>query len=366
MKRFWFVLAISIVIGALGGVAIQSFLPDLALAIEDVGLLRLLIAGGLSLLLSFFLHIVIHESGHLVLGLFSGYHFVSFRIFNLMVARNAQGSVEFKTFNVMGTGGQCLMAPPAYDPQAFPYKRYLLGGILANGLACLLCAGLGGLGSLFGTIFFFIGLFVVITNGIPMQFNDGKSLQLAMRSQENRYLLYNSLKVNELLAQGLSYTQIPSELFEPVPPMPEYTYFNTQHELICVNRSLEALDFTKAKVLLEELWQKREEIAFPVFVAGITGELLALLCLTDPNDLRIPELWQDKTLQQLLRQPLMGNYRIKGIYEKTIKNDPEAAKKLLEKALTLQEKMPTAGDAKMEEKLIGYLLNCWQKESAAE
>ncbi len=94
--------------------------------------------------------------------------------------------------------------------------------------------------------------------------------------------------------------------------------------------------------------------------------MLALLCLTDPNDLRIPELWQDKTLQQLLRQPLMGNYRIKGIYEKTIKNDPEAAKKLLEKALTLQEKMPTAGDAKMEEKLIGYLLNCWQKESAAE
>ena len=36
--------------------------------------------GFFSLILSFYLHIILHEGGHLVAGLASGYKFVSFRI----------------------------------------------------------------------------------------------------------------------------------------------------------------------------------------------------------------------------------------------------------------------------------------------
>lgn len=364
MKRFWLTMILAAGVGAIGGLGIGVFAPDLGQTIDAVGVPQLLIIGGLSLVASLVLHIIIHECGHLGIGLLSGYRFISFRIFNLMVVKNSQGGLDFKLFSLPGTAGQCLLAPPRRDSENFPYKGYLLGGILANGMACLICWLSGNISSIFGAVFFFIGLLSIVTNGIPMQFNDGKTLQLAAKSPENRELLYNSLEVNGLLARGMSYTQLPEKLFDPVAAVPEYSYFNTQHDLIRVNRCLEAQEFIRAKILLEELWQKREQIAVPILVAGVAGELLAVLCLLTPADPRIAELWQDKTLQQLLRQPLMGNYRIKALYQKSIMQDSAAATGLLTTALNAQDKMPTAGDAEMETKLCSYLLKHWQNEAA--
>ena len=63
------------------------------------------------LYLSWVLQVVIHEAGHLICGLLSGYTFSSFRIGSMMILKE-NGRFVTKRLKIAGTGGQCLMAPP--------------------------------------------------------------------------------------------------------------------------------------------------------------------------------------------------------------------------------------------------------------
>lgn len=65
----------------------------------------------LSIISSGFLHIILHEAGHLVGGLLQGYKFVSFRILSFTLVRH-EGKLRWKRFSIAGTGGQCLLLPP--------------------------------------------------------------------------------------------------------------------------------------------------------------------------------------------------------------------------------------------------------------
>lgn len=80
------------------------------------------------------LQTILHEAGHLVFGLASGYRFVSFRIGSLMWQKDG-GKLRFCRFQLAGTGGQCLMAPPDLTDGKMPYKLYNLGGALMNLIA---------------------------------------------------------------------------------------------------------------------------------------------------------------------------------------------------------------------------------------
>ena len=73
------------------------------------------------MIFSTFLQIILHEGGHLVCGLLTGYRFVSFRIFNQTLIRQ-DGRMRIKRFNIAGTGGQCLLVPPERPLEEIPYK----------------------------------------------------------------------------------------------------------------------------------------------------------------------------------------------------------------------------------------------------
>ncbi|MBQ5831341.1 MAG: hypothetical protein IIW44_06925, partial [Alistipes sp.] len=86
-----------------------------------------------------FAQIILHEAGHLVAGLLSGYRVVSFRVANLMVVRRDDG-LHFGLFSIAGTGGQCLMEPREQtlaEAEQMPYALYLAGGVVANALVSL-------------------------------------------------------------------------------------------------------------------------------------------------------------------------------------------------------------------------------------
>lgn len=102
--------------------------------LETVGVSLLAI---LILLFSIFLQVLLHEGGHLVCGLATGYRFVSFRIFNLTFIRK-DGKLCIKRFSLAGTGGQCLLTPPERPLEDIPTTLYNLGGVLANLLTAIL------------------------------------------------------------------------------------------------------------------------------------------------------------------------------------------------------------------------------------
>ena len=91
----------------------------------------------LSVFISFFLHIILHEGGHLVCGLLSGYRFVSYRAGSIIWVKQGKQIVR-KKFSIPGTGGQCLLDPPEPEEDgSFPSLLYNLGGGLSNLLFCL-------------------------------------------------------------------------------------------------------------------------------------------------------------------------------------------------------------------------------------
>lgn len=124
--------------------------------------------------LALFGQLILHEGGHLVCGLATGYRFVSFRIGSWMLQRE-QGKLRVRKFTLAGTGGQCLLAPPPLTDGKMPCVLYNLGGPLANLITALLCV----LGMHFCRenwplwvllqLFAIVGIGMGLTNGIPLR-----------------------------------------------------------------------------------------------------------------------------------------------------------------------------------------------------
>ena len=94
------------------------------------------------------------------------------------------GRLQFFRYQLAGTGGQCLLAPPPWREEGFPSLLYNLGGPAANLLSAALC-GLGAwlcwqkaplAAGLWG-VWAMLGLYLGLVNGIPLKIqgmpNDG-------------------------------------------------------------------------------------------------------------------------------------------------------------------------------------------------
>ncbi len=172
-------------------------------------------------LITTFLQTIIHESGHLVFGLLSGYHFLSFRILSFTIVKR-DGKLLWKKLKMPGTLGQCLMYPPQYiEGEKYPYLAYNLGGGILNILFCVLAVPLFFTGSaLWGWVagvFIFTGVILAGSNLIPMTIgmpNDGKNALDCKRSPIARKALYVQLKMNADMSDGVRLTEFPLELLQ--------------------------------------------------------------------------------------------------------------------------------------------------------
>lgn len=165
--------------------------------------------------------IVVHEAGHLVLGLATGYRFRSFRVGGFMLVEQ-DGRLRLKRLSIQGTGGQCLMGPPDLVDGRIPYRLYNLGGALANALVALVAAALAfalpqGLAAIFFAFLAFIGLLFALTNGLPLTVggvnNDGKNLRSASESPDALRAFWAILKVGEAQAEDVRVKDMPADWF---------------------------------------------------------------------------------------------------------------------------------------------------------
>ena len=175
-------------------------------------------------LVSVVLQIIIHEGGHLVAGLLTGYRFVSFRVFSLTLIKKA-GRLMFRRFSIGGTGGQCLMSPPNRPLDQIDTRLYNLGGVLANLLVSVVAL----------TIFFLydlptwagtwmlmmgiIGLIYALLNGLPLKIggisNDGHNMLNLEKSPLDKRLLCQMLRTNASVQEGVQPKDLPAEYFAP-------------------------------------------------------------------------------------------------------------------------------------------------------
>ena len=121
-------IVVYLLIGAASGLLIVRFIdhftgPDVTIG-QEVLLFAMLM---LSVYAAMLLQIIIHEGGHLVFGLATGYKFSSFRILSWMLVRE-EGKLRLRHLSLAGTGGQCLMAPPDLKDGRVPFLLYNFGG----------------------------------------------------------------------------------------------------------------------------------------------------------------------------------------------------------------------------------------------
>ena len=155
-------------------------------------------------IISLGLHIIIHEFGHLITGLISGYKFGFFRIWKYAISLD-EGKMKVKNFHIPGSLGQCVMAPPVKINGDFPYLLYNLGGIIFNGLFALLSIILVfalpiNLLSTFLLSMGFVGLYLAITNGYPFEYipNDGTNIKSLKKSDDSKEAFYNALLLTKM------------------------------------------------------------------------------------------------------------------------------------------------------------------------
>ena len=189
---------------------------------------EIIVIAGLSLAMMYFamlLQIILHESGHLIAGLLSGYQFSSFRILSFMWIRE-NGTLHLRRLTLAGTGGQCLMTPPELREGTIPYVFYNLGGVLMNlivsAIAFLLYIPCKNIPVL-SVLFFFLGIIGVafaITNGIPMQMgeinNDGYNALTLGKDKKELQAFWLQMKINEQVAKGIRLKDMPEEWFAAV------------------------------------------------------------------------------------------------------------------------------------------------------
>lgn len=196
---------------------------------------------------AFFLQLIIHEGGHLVAGLLTGYRFVSFRVLNWQLIRK-DDRLQWRNFELAGTGGQCLLAPPDKPIDQIDTRWYNAGGVLANVITAVLAIVLMYTVDmpfwLHALMFLmtFIGVSFALLNGIPMKVggvaNDGLNLFQMEKDQPAKLCFCNILDVNARGQEGEPYTEMPERLFAMPDPFDWENALHVGSVLLSVTRMM--------------------------------------------------------------------------------------------------------------------------------
>ena len=360
-------LSLSMGVGLLLGVFSAVFLPETVLEWNVFHF----VLGIIFFCLSYFLHILIHELGHLIFGLLTGYSFVSFRVGSFTVIKE-DGKFKRKKFHLPGTGGQCLMSPPEYSEKSFPYVIYNLGGVLLNLVASIIALGiivgieqlsafsLGG-----WQLFLVAGLFTAVTNGIPVKIgglpNDGHNIYSLMKKEENKKAFFIQLKMNALMTQGIRIKDIPFEELSVDELNTQTSTLQAAVHILQYNWYLDRLNLEKAQQKLTELLSYMDN--YPLFYKQeLACEQLFLALVSHEDSAVIEELYNEELKTYIKKMTFLPNKkRLLMALEAHYYQNEEVMQQYFKELLKTAETYPVRGEAEME-----IMLGNWVKASKTD
>lgn len=215
-------MAFGMLLGAVCGIGMVSYMESSGADASPQQKLLSLAGLLLGMYAALLFHTIVHEAGHLVFGLLTGYEFSSFRVGSFMWLKE-DGALRVKRLSIAGTGGQCLMMPPDMQDGKIPVVLYNLGGSLLNILfgalflaGCLLWNDIPFLSPLLFT-FAAAGFILAMMNGIPMRMgtvdNDGYNAFALSKNKEAVEAFWVQLKVNGQFTRGIRLKDMPAEWF---------------------------------------------------------------------------------------------------------------------------------------------------------
>ncbi len=312
---------------------------------------------------AFYFQIILHEAGHLIFGLLSGYRFVSFRVDSFMIYKK-QEKFHFGKYTLAGTGGQCLMAPPDLKDGMIPYRLFNMGGVIVNlivtGISALLFffSGAGSVMGLFHVVMALIGLFYAIINGIPMRMsgvdNDGYNALSLGKDKEALYAFWLQLKINEQLTEGKRLKDMPEEWFEKPSEEGMKNSMAAAIEAARCNRLLDEMKFEETSSAIEDVLTSENGMV------GLQKNLLKIdriFCeILGEEREHILEQMQEKELKAFMKamKTFPSVIRTQYAYALLIENDKIKAEKHKRQLENVLKMHPNMGEAESESELVAY------------
>lgn len=358
----WFSILVYLAIGAACGLLIMGYLGRKMDA--GAGLPELLLSFVLLFVLMYaamLLQIIIHEAGHLVFGLLSGYRFSSFRIFSFMLSKEEDG-LKFRRMALAGTGGQCLMAPPDLKDGKIPVMLYNFGGSLMNLIASALSAGLSLLFPRFTPmwlLFVFlavIGVAFALINGLPLHMgpvnNDGRNALDLARDPGAVRAFWTQLKVTEEQARGVRLKEMPEAWFEVPSDAEMQNGITATAGVSACGRLMDEHRFAEADALMEHYLAQENAIV------GLYRNLMTCdrMYVELIGDARPDVLEGMRTKDQLKVMKAMHTFpsviRTEYAYALLAERDAEKAAALRKKFEKAADSYPYPGEAAAERELV--------------
>lgn len=140
-------------------------------------------------------HVLMHELGHFIGGLFSDYHFLSLHFFALGLKKSKED--KFQIFLDGEIYSQCVMIPNKSKKKKF--LLYNLSGIIANVLVSIIALYLLSLDNSYvlflGKMLILSGIAIVTTNAIPVNHKMPNDMRIVMwliksRNMRSDYFRY--------------------------------------------------------------------------------------------------------------------------------------------------------------------------------
>lgn len=321
--------------------------------------------------LGFLIHIIIHEAGHLIFGLLSGYSFVSFRVGSFILIKE-KDKFKIKRYNIPGTGGQCLMMPPELKDGRFPFIMYNFGGVLMNLIvsiiSILVVVYVKGLPPPLQSILILSslgGIIAGLTNGIPMKIggiaNDAYNILSMSKDEEARKGFYLQLRVNGLQSQGIRIKDMPLEDFILKDDADLSNPLNTALKLIEYSWYLDHMDLENGRKAIDSLMPYFNKIV-PLYQYEINCERVFLELLGD-CDKSIIDILYDGNLGKYIKRAkfMLSKRRLIMAYEAYYNEDKPKTLRSYEEIKRLAEKSPVKGDADMEIMIADWIMEDLRK-----
>lgn len=318
------------------------------------------IIGMLMYFMTFYLQIIIHECGHMVFGLMTGYKFRSIRFGSIMIV-SIEGKLRFKRYSLAGTGGQCLMSPPELVDGKMPYVLYNLGGSFLNLIFAAIFLVLGLTVNVPYLDLFFLmnaiwGLSTALQNGIPLELqvpNDGSNTVALSKSKTALRGFWLSMKTVEALGDNRRLGTMPEEWFE-VYEGEDLTQPLATHIIVAkCDRLLDLHRFDEAKRELLSLLDSSEYSISDVVRTVLTDNLICCEAFTE-NRPETYERFLTPTYHKLEKALVNNIGAIRTTYVRSllIDHDTEKASKALIAFDKLKKTYPYPSDYELESELM--------------
>ena len=159
----------------------------------------------------------LHELGHMLFGFATGYKFVYFKLFGIIIFKK-QDKWQTARDGKKGAIGQCLMRPDFKYHDKMPYLLYNAGGCIANFAFALLCFALIFAYSQnpFAIAGIVVNVVFVIINILPAKSmgSDGYHMKNIGITNDHKRAYWLELNMTADILQGKTFSDMPQHYFD--------------------------------------------------------------------------------------------------------------------------------------------------------